>query len=88
MAHSLQHLRLPDRFLALTAEQQAGALVVMQQVDVDLRQTVLDEWEARCCDSVVRNPAGYLFGIIHKAIRGEFKAWAAGPVTPTKPTKI
>jgi len=26
---------------------------------------------------VVRNPAGYLFGIIQRAIRGEFNAWAA-----------
>jgi len=37
---------------------------------------VLDEWAARCRSSEVRKPAGYLFGIIQAAIRGEFKAWA------------
>ncbi len=70
------HLRLPERLLRLKDEQQSGALVALQQVDESLRQAVLDEWDARCRNSAVRNPAGYLFGIIQKAIRGEFKAWA------------
>jgi hypothetical protein len=69
-------LRLPQRFLALKDEQQSGALVALQQVDESQRQAVLGEWDARCRNSAVRNPAGYLFGIIQKAIRGEFKAWA------------
>jgi hypothetical protein len=72
----LQNLRLPERFLGLKDEQQAGALVALQQVDEAQRQAVLDEWAARCGGSTVRNPAGYLFGIIQKALRGEFKAWA------------
>lgn len=75
-AKVLQRLRLPERLLCLKGEQQSGALVALQQVDEPLRQAVLDEWEARCRNSAVRNPAGYLFGIIQKAIRGEFKAWA------------
>jgi len=75
-ARELQELRLPERFLALKDEQQAGALVTLQQVDTELRQAVLDEWAARCRSSEVRKPAGYLFGIIQAAIRGEFKAWA------------
>jgi len=73
---ALQSLRLPDRFGHLKHEQQAGALVALQQVDAEQRQSVLDEWNARCRGNTVRNPAGYLFGIIQKAIRGEFKAWA------------
>jgi len=68
--------RLPDRFHALKQAQQAGALVALRQVDCTLRQAVLDEWEARCCGGAVRNPAGYLFGIIQRAIRGEFNTWA------------
>jgi len=80
-ARSLQSLRLPDRFQRLKHEQQSGALVALQQVDEALRQAVLDEWEARCCNSSVRSPAGYLFGIIQKAIRGEFKAWAGDSAT-------
>jgi len=84
-AKALQNLRLPERFLRLQEEQQAGAMIALQQVDEAQRQAVLDEWAARCHSSTVRNPAGYLFGIIQKAIRGEFKAWAGegGPSPPT-----
>lgn len=76
-ASECQSLRLPQRFLALTNEQQAGALVALQQVEVEQRQAVLDEWDMRCRDSHVRKPAGYLFGVIQKALRGEFNVWAA-----------
>jgi len=74
-ARELDGLNLPERFLALRHEQQAGALVALQQVSEFERQAVLDEWEMRCRIGPVRNPAGYLFGIIQKAIRGEFKVW-------------
>lgn len=70
-------LRLPDRFHALKPEQQSGAFATMQAIDAAVRQAVLDEWDARCAASVIRNPAGYLFGLIQKALRGEFNAWAA-----------
>ena len=83
---AMQNLRLPERFLRLKGEQQAGALVALQQVDETQRQAVLDEWAARCGGSTVRNPAGYLFGIIQKALRGEFKAWAGtDAVAPPAP---
>ncbi|WP_454693358.1 STY4528 family pathogenicity island replication protein [Achromobacter aegrifaciens] len=75
-ARAMPGVRLPDRFLNLKEEQQAGALVALQQVDAPLRQAVLDEWADRCRGSTIRNPAGYLFGIIQRAIRGEFNAWA------------
>lgn len=83
-ARAMQGVRLPDRFLALKEEQQAGAMVALQQVDDSLRQAVLDEWAERCRGSAIRNPAGYLFGIIQRAIRGEFNAWAkqAGAAPP------
>ena len=84
-AKSLQHLRLPERLLRLKDEQQSGAMVALQQVDESLRQAVLDEWDARCRKSAVRNPAGYLFGIIQKAIRGEFNAWAGEGGSPSTP---
>jgi len=80
-ARAMQNLRLPERFLRLKDEQQAGALVALQQVGETQRQAVLDEWAARCGGSTVRNPAGYLFGIIQKALRGEFKAWAGTDAT-------
>jgi len=80
-------LRLPQRFLGLKDEQRNGALVALQQVDESQRQAVLDEWAARCQGSAVRNPAGYLFGIIQKALRGEFKAWAGEAASPAPPPR-
>jgi hypothetical protein len=49
--------------------------VALQQVDAALRQAVLDEWAA-LQQPWHPQPAGYLFGIIQRAIRGEFNAWA------------
>ncbi|WP_431822475.1 STY4528 family pathogenicity island replication protein [Burkholderia sp. F1] len=70
------NLHLPERFTRLKAEQQTGALAALQPVDPVLHQAILDEWDVRCHESMVRNPAGYLFGIIQKALRGEFQPWA------------
>ena len=81
-----EQLDLPQRFLNLKNEQQSGALVALQQVDSTLQQAVLDEWAARCQAGGIRNPAGYLFGVIQKAIKGEFQAWAARP--QHEPTRI
>jgi hypothetical protein len=77
----LRELRLPERFGKLKPEQQSGALTALEAVDAALHQAILDEWDARCraastVSCAVRNPAGYLFGIIQKALRGEFHAWA------------
>ncbi len=83
------NLRWPDRFETLKNEQRAGALVALRQVDTHLRQSVLDEWAVRCSDGTIRNPAGYLFGIIQKAVRGEFKPWAwPDEFTPTPSNSI
>ncbi|MFV0278263.1 MAG: STY4528 family pathogenicity island replication protein [Parahaliea sp.] len=70
-----KNLVVPDYFSTLRDEQQRGALSALRQVDVQLQQAVLDEWTVRCLSGDVRNPAGYLFGIIQKAIRGEFNTW-------------
>ncbi|MQU09550.1 STY4528 family pathogenicity island replication protein [Pseudomonas helleri] len=75
-ARALSDLQWPKRFAELKAEQQTGARMALQQVDAALRQAVLDEWAARCSSHGIRNPAGYLFGIIQRAIHGEFNAWA------------
>ena len=85
----LGDLQWPKRFAELKAEQQTGARVALQQVDASLRQAVLDEWATRCSSHGIRNPAGYLFGIIQRAIHGEFNAWAkkdtpSAPVPPSQ----
>ena len=74
---SVCELRFPTRFSSLTPAQQTGAKVALMQLTPDLRQAVLDEWAARCRNTQVHNPAGYLFGIIQKAMHGHFTAWAA-----------
>lgn len=85
-------LVLPPRFLTLDREQQSGALAALKPVEPAQRQAILDEWAARCERSAVRNPAGYLFGIIQKALRGEFNRAAAStptpPPLPPEPTPI
>lgn len=70
-----QPLAFPEAFGQLSSEQQAGARAALRQVDTGQQQLVLDEWATRCRNSTVRNPAGYLYGIIQKALRGEFNAW-------------
>tara|TARA_A100001391_G_scaffold65342_2_gene40975 strand:- start:12612 stop:13808 length:1197 start_codon:yes stop_codon:yes gene_type:complete len=78
----LDYLDLPPRFERLDDEQKAGALLALRKVDRELQQAVIDEWNVRCCDDYIKKPANYLFGIIQRAIRGEFRAWAG--VTPSK----
>ncbi|HCF7479517.1 TPA: hypothetical protein NIK11_002602 [Pseudomonas aeruginosa] len=88
-ARALGDLQWPKRFAELKAEQQTGARVALQQVDASLRQAVLDEWATRCSSHGIRNPAGYLFGIIQRAIHGEFNAWAKkdAPSAPALPNE-
>ncbi|WP_446027536.1 STY4528 family pathogenicity island replication protein [Lelliottia amnigena] len=74
--HEPTALRVPDRFRQLKATQQAGVWSALQPVDTTLHQAIFDEWEARCRDNTVRNEAGYLFGIIQKAMQGDFQPWA------------
>ncbi|HBO9204847.1 TPA: hypothetical protein PXD14_000400 [Pseudomonas aeruginosa] len=85
-ARVLDNLQWPKRFAELKAEQQTGVRVALQQVDAALRQAVLDEWAARCSSHGIRNPAGYLFGIIQRAIHGEFNAWAKKDAPPASVT--
>lgn len=73
-------LRWPSVFTTLKPAQQSAARIALGQLDIDVQQAVLDEWSARCRNQRVHNPAGYLFGIIQKALKGEFTPWAA----PTK----
>jgi hypothetical protein len=80
-------LQWPQRFLELKDEQQTGAWVALRQVDGDQRQAVLDEWDARCGHEKIRHPAGYLFGIIQKALRGEFKVWAGQKTDISNPPR-
>ncbi len=76
-AREVPKLRYPQPFDLLNPEQQSGALAALRRVPPDLQQAVLDDWSMRCRESKsVRNPAGYLFGIIQAALRGDFNVFA------------
>lgn len=79
-AGAREALQLPELFRRLKDSQQEAVLALLAPLDATLQQNVLDEWAARLTAGghVIRNPAGYLCGIINKAIKGEFTAWAAG----------
>lgn len=81
-------LRLPERFGRLPQEQQNAALATLQRVPEKLRQQILDEWEARCRTSTVRDPAAYLFGLVQKAMKGNFKAWAGPRVATSSQNRV
>ena len=66
----------PSALLELKEEQQTGARVALQQVDASLRQAVLDEWAERAAATTASAIRPGLFGIIQRAIHGEFNAWA------------
>jgi len=74
--NNLEYLHLPPRFDRLDDEQKASALLALRKVDRTLQQAVIDEWNVRCCDSYIKKPVNYLFGLIQRAIRGEFNPWA------------
>lgn len=66
----------PTLFSHLKADQQSELKITLNRLAAKLRQPVLDEWAIRCRQQQVRSPAGYLYGLLKKALRGEFKPWA------------
>lgn len=80
--------KLPPGFAQLRPEEQSAALTTLQRVEPELRQAVLDEWQVRCAAGGVQRPAAYLFGILQKALRGDFHPWAtkAKPAAPPPST--
>ena len=67
---------LPPGFARLRPQEQRAALATLQRIEPEVRQAVLDEWQARCDAGGVQRPDAYLFGILQKALRGDFHPWA------------
>lgn len=80
-------LRFPPPFMKLAPDQQRDVLTQLDALHTDIRQAVLDEWAMRCRSGGIRNPAGYLFGLLRKARLGEFRVSAAlvETMSPTEP---
>lgn len=80
------HLKLPARFVELSLAQQDSGLLALSTLEPIQQQQVLDEWQMRCKQPTVRNPAAYLHGIIQKALQGELNLLRSPQVAvPTKP---
>lgn len=65
-------VEFPLSFTNLPADQKRKALVALGLISVELQQSVLDQWHMRCAQGSIRNPFGYLLGMIEKARNGEF----------------
>lgn len=48
----------------------------LSKVFLELRQTIVDEWEARCQGGTICRPVGYLFQIIANAQDNKFRVCA------------
>jgi len=70
---AIEKISYPQLFFKLAPDQQKDARRQLQYFSLALRQTILDEWQARCLNHDIRNPAAYLFGIIKKARADEFR---------------
>ena len=73
-----EHISYPQLFRLLAKDQQQDALVQLSALPLSTQQLLLDEWQARCLSQDIRNPAGYLFGMIRKAQLGTFRVTRFG----------
>ena len=71
---STQHLNLPQRFYHLTEGQQKNILKMIERLIPEMQRQVFNEWNERCQKQAVRKPVAYLYGIVQKALQGEFNS--------------
>jgi len=65
------------RFQQLPPDQQHYLAERLKGLPPQQRQDVLDEWHVRCTAGYVKNAIAYLYGLIKKAVAGQFRLWAA-----------
>lgn len=82
-----KNLQLPDRFKRLSNTQQSYILSALSNLEIELQQQVLNEWQYRCDTQVIKQPLAYLNGIIKKAIQGELNLLCSKQSTKLIPTK-
>lgn len=83
------NFKMPERFYTLKPNQQKGILQTIQYLPIQTQQQIFCEWDKRCHANMVRKPAGYLFGIAQKALRGELNDFFEedNPAPPTQKEK-
>lgn len=73
-----EQVSYPQLFRLLAKDQQQDVLMQLSGFRLSTQQLLLNEWQARCLSQNIRNPAGYLFGMIRKAQLGTFRATKLG----------
>jgi len=80
---AVDNLHWPEPLHLSPSERQAVAVALNKLKPAD-RQAVLNEAGARCTAGGIRKPAAYLMGLIQRALKGDFRPWAA----QTKPSPV
>ncbi|MEB0198356.1 STY4528 family pathogenicity island replication protein, partial [Pseudomonas sp. 5S4] len=65
-------IKWPVSFEILAPDQKRKVQVGLGLVSAEVQQSVLDQWDVRAGQGQIRNPFGYLLGLIEKARNGEF----------------
>lgn len=65
------------RFQRLPPNDQRYLSQRLRGLSLQQRQDVLNEWHRRCAAGYVKNAIAYLYGLIKKAVAGQFRLWAA-----------
>ncbi|MEB0080010.1 STY4528 family pathogenicity island replication protein [Pseudomonas sp. CCI3.2] len=65
-------IKWPASFENLAPDQRRKVQVGLGWVSAEVQQSVLDQWDVRVGQGQIRNPFGYLLGMIEKARNGEF----------------
>lgn len=65
------------RFQRLPLSDQLYLTRRLRGLSLQQRQDVLHEWHCRCAAGYVKNAIAYLYGLIKKAVAGQFRLWAA-----------
>lgn len=73
---NLVALPLPRCLAHVAADQHRDVTQALQRLPQAQRQDVLNELEARSRRGTVRDVVAYLFGLIRRALAGEFRVWA------------
>ncbi|MNO84568.1 hypothetical protein D3C76_759120 [compost metagenome] len=77
--------------LHLSPSEHQAVTVALNKLKPADRQAVLNEAGARCAAGGIRKPAAYLMGLIQRALKGDFRPWAAqtepSPVAEPPPTE-
>lgn len=67
----------------LPGDQRQKAMVALELISEELQVGVLEQWTRRCSRNQLRNPLGYLLGMVEKARNGEFNAMGAAKSGPS-----